>query len=101
MGRDIMVFSFIDHVQQCAEEVFGLVDAKGRLEVNPQHRIAILDYDIKAKRAAFNKETFDCGVCLGRSVLASRSRAGFVFWGDRRARRGRMPCGLHGTPPGW
>ncbi|KXX74598.1 E3 ubiquitin-protein ligase itt1 [Madurella mycetomatis] len=64
MGRDMVGFTYIDHVQQAAEDVFGLVDEKGTLEVDPRHKIAIIDYDIKARRAAFEKETFDCGVCL-------------------------------------
>ncbi|KAK4157648.1 RWD domain-containing protein [Chaetomidium leptoderma] len=64
MGRDIVGFTYIDHVQQAADNVFGLVDDKGSLEVDPRHKIAILDYDITARRAAFEKETFDCGVCL-------------------------------------
>lgn len=67
MGRDMVGFTYIDHVQQAAENVFGLVDEKGTLEVDPRHKIAIIDYDIKARRATFEKETFDCGVCLGMS----------------------------------
>ncbi len=69
MGRDIVVFTYIDHIQQLAEDVFGLVGEKGSLEIDPAHKIAILDYDIEAKRRAFEKETFDCGVCLGMSWL--------------------------------
>jgi E3 ubiquitin-protein ligase RNF14 len=65
MGRDMVGFTYIDHVQQSAEHVFGLVDEKGSLEIDPQHKIAVLDYDIRAKRAAFEKGTFNCGVCLG------------------------------------
>lgn len=68
MGRDIVVFTYIDHVQQSAEHLFGLIDENACLEIAAQHKIAILDYDIKAKRAAFEKETFDCGVCLGMLV---------------------------------
>ncbi|KAI0133050.1 RWD-domain-containing protein [Hypoxylon sp. NC0597] len=64
MGRDQVIFTYIDSLQQSAENVFGLVDDEGRLEVAPQHRIAILDYDIKAKQIAFEKETFACGICL-------------------------------------
>ncbi|KAB5575870.1 RING finger protein [Coniochaeta sp. 2T2.1] len=64
MGRDIVVFTYIDHVQQSAEDIFGLVNEKDALEVDLQHKISILDYDIKAKRAAFERETFECGVCL-------------------------------------
>ncbi|KAH7632948.1 RWD domain-containing protein [Sordaria sp. MPI-SDFR-AT-0083] len=64
MGRDMVGFTYIDHIQQAAENVFELVDEKGTLEVDPQHRIAIMDFDIQARRAAFEKETFKCGVCL-------------------------------------
>ncbi|KAK4680039.1 hypothetical protein QC764_209480 [Podospora pseudoanserina] len=64
MGRDMVGFSYIDHIQQAAEEIFGLVGDGDALEVDPSHRIAILDYDIRARRAAFEKETFECGVCL-------------------------------------
>ncbi|KAK4467131.1 hypothetical protein QBC42DRAFT_1640 [Cladorrhinum samala] len=64
IGRDIVGFTYIDHLHQAAEDVFGLVGEKNALEVNPQHKIAILDYDIQARRAAFEKGTFECGVCL-------------------------------------
>ncbi|KAI1215054.1 RWD-domain-containing protein [Annulohypoxylon truncatum] len=64
LGRDQVIFTYIDNLQQLTENVFGLVDNKGCLEVAPEHKIAILDYDIKAKRRAFEKETFDCGICL-------------------------------------
>lgn len=65
LGRDLVVFSYFDHVQQSADDVFGLVSDSGALEIRPEYKIAVLDYDIKAKRAAFDKETFECGVCLG------------------------------------
>ncbi|KAJ4389208.1 hypothetical protein N0V93_006671 [Gnomoniopsis smithogilvyi] len=64
LGRDLVVFSYVDHVQQLADEVFGLVSDVGALEIRPEHKIAVLDYDIEAKRRAFDKETFECGVCL-------------------------------------
>ncbi|KAI1375141.1 RWD-domain-containing protein [Hypoxylon crocopeplum] len=64
MGRDQVIFTYIDNLQQSAENVFGLVDDKGHLEVGLEHKIAILDHDIKAKQTAFGKETFECGVCL-------------------------------------
>ncbi|KAI2641707.1 RWD-domain-containing protein [Hypomontagnella submonticulosa] len=64
IGRDQVIFTYIDNLQQSAEDIFGLVDGKGHLEVGPEHKIAILDYDIKAKQRSFEKETFDCGICL-------------------------------------
>lgn len=66
IGRDQVVFAYIDDVQQSTDNVFGLVDGEGTLKVAPEHKIAILDYDIKAKRKAFEKETFTCGICLGK-----------------------------------
>lgn len=64
MGRDQVVFGYIDDVQQAADGVFGLVGQDNTLEVAPEHKIAILDYDSMAKRRAFERGTFDCGICL-------------------------------------
>ncbi|EGO61208.1 hypothetical protein NEUTE1DRAFT_36619 [Neurospora tetrasperma FGSC 2508] len=82
MGRDMVGFTYIDHIQQAAENVFELVDEKGTLEIDPQHRIAIMDYDIRARRAAFEKETFNCMVCLDPkkgSVCHKMIDCGHVF----------------------
>lgn len=67
LGRDLVVFTYLDHVQQSADDVFGLVSDVGALQISPEHKIAVLDYDIEAKRMAFENGTFDCGVCLGMS----------------------------------
>ncbi|PKS05272.1 hypothetical protein jhhlp_008644 [Lomentospora prolificans] len=64
MGRDMVAFSYIDHVQQAAENVFGMVNPSGNLEIDLAHMVSILDYDIQARRVAFENESFDCGVCL-------------------------------------
>lgn len=71
LGRDLVVFSFIDHVQQLADDVFGLVSDAGALEIQPEHKIGVLAYDIEEKRRVFDNETFFCGVCLGRSLTSS------------------------------
>jgi E3 ubiquitin-protein ligase RNF14 len=87
MGRDMVGFTYIDHVQQAADGVFELVDGKGSLEVDPKHKIAILDYDIKARRAAFEKGTFDCGVCLGMStVFVGQPFSGEETWSSLTSR---------------
>lgn len=65
LGRDLVVYNYVDHVQQAADDVFGLVSDSGALEIRPEHKIAVLDYDIEAKRTAFENETFECGICLG------------------------------------
>ncbi|KAI1805452.1 RWD-domain-containing protein [Daldinia bambusicola] len=82
IGRDQVIFTYIDNLQQASENIFGLVDNEGRLEVGPEHKIAILDYDIKAKQRAFDKETFECGICLDPkkgSVCHKMLDCGHVF----------------------
>lgn len=102
-GRDLVAYAYIDHVQRAAADVFGAVSAEGTLEVDPEHKLAVLDYDIKAKKAAFDRETFECGVCLGerRSCLCCapslpRSQKGGQVPQDARLRP-RLPPPV---PPG-
>ena len=65
MGRDQVVFTYIDHLQQSAEDGFGLSnEGNAVLKLPAELEIALLDYDLKAKRAKFEQETFECGVCL-------------------------------------
>ncbi|MCJ1420795.1 translation termination inhibitor protein itt1 [Xylographa parallela] len=65
IGRDQVVFTFIDHLQQAAEDGFGLSEGgNAALKLPAELEIALLDYDLKAKRAKFEQETFECGVCL-------------------------------------
>lgn len=78
-GRDLVVFSYVDHVQQSADDVFGLVSDSGALEIRPEHKIAVLDHDLEAKRAAFDRETFICGVCLGTLRSHLHHPAWFCF----------------------
>lgn len=66
IGRDMVAYTYIDHVQREADDVFGAISADGTLEIPAQHKVAVLDYDIKAQQEAFEKETFDCGICLGK-----------------------------------
>lgn len=66
MGRDQMLFSYIDHVREAAEEGFGLVGSEAQaLDISADLKVALLDYDLKARRAKFEHETFECGICLG------------------------------------
>ena len=61
-GHDQVLYTYIDHLMEAAEKAFGVHDV---LEVSPELKVALLDFDLKAKRAKFEKETFECGVCLG------------------------------------
>ncbi|KAK9419836.1 hypothetical protein SUNI508_07085 [Seiridium unicorne] len=82
MGRDQVIFTYIDDVQQSVDDVFGLADKQNTLEVGPEHKIAILDYDLEAKKRAFQKSTFDCGICLDPKKGSSCHRmldCGHVF----------------------
>jgi E3 ubiquitin-protein ligase RNF14 len=65
-GHGQVVFAYIDHLQQSAENAFGMMADGETLEIPQDYKISLLDYDIKATQAAFEKETFDCGVCLGK-----------------------------------
>ena len=62
--RSLIVYGYIDSLQQAAENAFGFAEDGKILEVPQDYKISLLDYDIKATQAAFEKETFDCGVCL-------------------------------------
>lgn len=65
MGRDQVVYTYIDYLQQAAEGGFNLISNNGgSLRVPRDMKIALLDFSIKATRATFERGTFDCGVCL-------------------------------------
>lgn len=64
-----VVYGYIDFLQQEAENAFGFAESGKILEISQDFKISLLDYDIKATQAAFAKETFDCGVCLGSAFL--------------------------------
>jgi E3 ubiquitin-protein ligase RNF14 len=68
-GRSSVVYGYIDFLQQAAENAFGFAESGKILEIPKDFKIALLDYDIKATQAAFDKETFVCGVCLGSPSL--------------------------------
>jgi len=82
--RSEIVYGYIDSLQQAAENAFGYGEGKV-LEIPQDYKIALLDYDIKATQAAFERETFECGVCLGEtagirveaSLISSRSEEGY------------------------
>ncbi|KAF2084394.1 RWD-domain-containing protein [Saccharata proteae CBS 121410] len=64
-GRMQVVFAYIDLVQQAGERAFDLTsDDSAALEIPEELKVALLDFDLKTKRAKFEQETFDCGICL-------------------------------------
>jgi E3 ubiquitin-protein ligase RNF14 len=64
-GRDMVVYTYIDHLQQSAELAFGIQDTTdGELCLSRDLKIALLDFNSKAEREKFEQGTFECGVCL-------------------------------------
>ncbi|EEQ30324.1 E3 ubiquitin-protein ligase RNF14 [Microsporum canis CBS 113480] len=64
-GNNLVVFSYIDHLQVAAEEGFGVINDLEDVVVFPQElRISLLDFENKARREEFKQETFECGICL-------------------------------------
>ena len=65
LGKDQVVFTYIDHLRQLAETGFNLSgDLQDDISVSSDMKLALLDFDLKTKRELFEKETFECGVCL-------------------------------------
>lgn len=62
-GRDQVVYAYIDHVQQQADQAFGLA-GQANVSMSNDIQLALLDFDLKTKREHFERETFDCGICL-------------------------------------
>lgn len=66
LGRDQVVFSYIDFLREAAERGFDLEQDEGEeLEMPNKLKIGLLDFDHRAIRMKFEQETFECGVCLG------------------------------------
>lgn len=61
-----MLFSYISFLQEAAEGAFGLSNhsAQDPLLLPQDLKRQVLDYDEKMGREKFEKETFECGVCL-------------------------------------
>ncbi|EFQ97268.1 hypothetical protein MGYG_00309 [Nannizzia gypsea CBS 118893] len=64
-GNNLVVFSYIDHLQVAAEEGLGIGNESKDVVVFPQSlKISLLDFENKARKEEFEQETFECGVCL-------------------------------------
>ncbi|CAL5868573.1 uncharacterized protein PFLUO_LOCUS2800 [Penicillium psychrofluorescens] len=64
-GKDMVVYTYIDHLQQLADTAFGLQGTPdNELCLSRDLKIALLDFNNKAEREKFEQETFQCGVCL-------------------------------------
>jgi E3 ubiquitin-protein ligase RNF14 len=64
-GKDMVVYTYIDHLQQLAENAFDLAESPdAEVRLPRSLKIGLLDFDMKAKREKFEQETFECSVCL-------------------------------------
>ena len=67
MGGDQVVFAYIDYLREAAEKGFDLGLAEDEvLNISADLKIALLDFDLRARRQKFEKQTFECGICLGK-----------------------------------
>ncbi|KAL8741737.1 MAG: hypothetical protein Q9190_005694 [Brigantiaea leucoxantha] len=82
-GRDQVVFAYIDYLREAAERAFGLERGKENTwEASSDLKLALLDFDIKAKRAKFEQEIYDCEICLDPkkgAICHKMSLCGHVF----------------------
>ncbi|KAH4058359.1 hypothetical protein HBI25_214050 [Parastagonospora nodorum] len=77
-GRGTILYSYISSLQEQAESAFALDDLTLPSDLR-QHLVA---YSKQMKRELFDKETFDCGVCLEPkkgSVCYRMQRCSHVF----------------------
>ena len=81
LGRDQVVFSYIDFLREAAERGFDMAQADDQvLEISPDLKVSLLDFDLKAKRTKFERETFECGICLGRWYQAALPNNRLMIW---------------------
>lgn len=81
-GRDLVVYTYIDHLQQLAETAFGIDDIPdGEVRLPRELRVALLDFNSRTERDKFEQETFECGVCLEpkKGAICHRHLCGHVF----------------------
>lgn len=78
------VFGYVDSLQQAAENAFGYGEEGRILVLPPELKIGLLDFDIRAKQAAFAKETFECGICLGKLYAELLERDAQLTYSDYR-----------------
>ena len=74
-GKELVIYTYIDHLQQLAETAFGIDSGPDGEVLFPRDmKIALLDFNSKAERERFEQETFECGVCLEPKKGASCHR---------------------------
>jgi E3 ubiquitin-protein ligase RNF14 len=62
-GRAEVVYTYIDHLSQAAENAFQVGHTQG-LQLSSDMKLVLLDFDLKSKRERFENVTYNCGICL-------------------------------------
>jgi E3 ubiquitin-protein ligase RNF14 len=83
LGRDQVLYAFIDHIQELSRSAFNLCNEKeGPLKLPAELEVELLDFDIQATKRVFDCRTYDCGVCLEprRGIACHKlSSCGHIF----------------------
>lgn len=64
LGRAEVIYTYIDHLVQATENAFGLAADGKRFQIPSDLKLSLLDFNLKSKCDIFEKETFNCGICL-------------------------------------
>ncbi|KAF2878547.1 RING finger protein-like protein [Massariosphaeria phaeospora] len=59
-GGMAVLFNYIDYLQEAAAMAFGLTE----VSLPTSEKSDLLEYSSRMKREIFDKESFDCGICL-------------------------------------
>ncbi|KAI5304443.1 translation termination inhibitor protein itt1 [Ascosphaera pollenicola] len=68
-GRDMILFTYIDHLHQESDRLFSLTSKSDPLVFPLDIQAPLLDYNIKEKRRKFEQETFNS--CITEGDIAS------------------------------
>ena len=63
-GHNLVLYDYIDWLQQAATDAFGLRGEDGRFNAPADLKLALLDFDLRTRQTLFERGTFDCGICL-------------------------------------
>ncbi|OAX85012.1 hypothetical protein ACJ72_00604 [Emergomyces africanus] len=64
-GKDVVVFAYIDHLQQLGERSFDLASGpEVPIFLSRDLKVALMDFDKQTQQEKFDHGTFECGVCL-------------------------------------
>ncbi|KAF2014884.1 RWD-domain-containing protein [Aaosphaeria arxii CBS 175.79] len=63
-GRSAVLFSYISHLQELAQDAFGLGGSHSILKVSSFIAQSLISYNNEAERKEFATHTYECSICL-------------------------------------